>query len=161
MEASCTVAAELGTDLMKCVHQWGRVVMACPWVIDCILGHSAGELFCKVGTLSHILGRLCPHSRQTPFCCSPSPLTASEAALVVGRRLAVSLQRGFTDLLRQRTPESTGRMGRDCQPLLLSDFLLTPILHFLSRLASLSLSPHGTSLGLCPSVESKMCPVLF
>lgn len=134
-------------DPMRCAPSGARV-MLCLCVDDCV---PAGELFCKVGTRSHVLGRFCLHPRKTPFCCSPPPLTKPETTSGVGRRVAASSQRGFMGSLRQRAPENTGRTEKDCQPPSLSDFLLTPALHFLSH--SASLSPHGTSWGLCPSVE--------
>lgn len=61
---------------MRCALTGGAHVVACSCVDDRVLGRSAAELFCEVGTPSHVLGRFCLHPRKTPFCCSPSPLTA-------------------------------------------------------------------------------------
>lgn len=115
-----------------------------------------GELFCEVGTFSHILGSFYLHSRKTPLCCSPA-LTAAGAALVVGRRVAVRSRRGFTDLLRRRTSENTGRMER---LLATSAFALRPHPHPPLPFSLLS-SRHSARLGLCPSVEQNVTwPVL-
>lgn len=86
----------------------------------------------------------------------------AEATWVVGRRVAASSQRGFTDLLRQRTSENTRQDGRRLRATLLSHFpLISSSPSFIAFLASL-LFWRNTSWGLCPSGEQSITyPVLI
>lgn len=124
--------------------------MACPCVDDRVLGRSAGELFCEVGTPSHVLGRFCLHPRKTPFCCSPSPLTAPRPlrGLVGGPQRphkGASRTRCGRELLRTRAGWRR-TASHLCFP---TSSPLRPSLPFTLRF---SLSARH-SLGLCPSVE--------
>jgi len=77
--------------------------------------------------------------------------------VVGGRRVALSSQRGFTDLLRQRTSENTGRMERDLLATSALLSLLTPVLHCLFPL----LSPGTVPIQVWAPVWSKALPVPF
>lgn len=57
-------AEELRHDDMK--RSPGGPSHGCPCADNCILEHSPGGLFCKVGTFGYILGSFYLHSRKTP-----------------------------------------------------------------------------------------------
>lgn len=138
------------------------------------IGKTARGLFCKIGILRLMFLRsLYVHLPIDPLCCPP--LTATQATLVVGRRLRYPCRGVLRTSSAGELLRTKGRMEKTASHFAFP-VLPHPILHCLSCSSpsslppslslplhlSLSLFQRNTCLGLCPSVEQSItCPILI